>query len=670
MFPFKFGIPARRRALVFCVGFFAGFASLPAHAQVAADQAAEQSGSLPQVFVTAPTTVPTPESNVASSITVIASQQIEEHQWRTVPDVLETVPGLSVAQYGPPGALTSIFIRGMNSNHVKVLIDGVDVSDPSNPNDSFDFGQLLASDIERIEILRGPQSGLYGSDAIGGVINIITKKGLGPLKVTGTIEGGSFGTLNQTFHASGSQSIFNYSFNLDHFHTTDVPITPLFELLPGEQRIDTSYDNLTFSTKLGADINEHLSLNYIGRYTSSNYTFPGDENCSFIPPYNCYQNTAPSLQVDHDFYTRGEAVTSFFDNRLKNYLGINYSDIHTFDTDPYYGDSTNQGQRVKFDWRSVIEALPGETVVVGADHETETLFANAPGYGEFDQDASRNDAGGFAELQSSFYNRFFLVSNVRYDDYDTFGGHVTYRFAPAFIVPTTETKLKASYGTGFKAPTLYELYVNEPGIEIGNPALQPEESTGYDVGFEQPLFHDRFSFGATYFHNNITNLIEGVPTSSGAFTNVNVDRALTEGVESFADWAVTDRVHLRTDYTYTRAIDENTGMELQLRPEHKGSVTALWKPIDPLTLSGTLLAVGQFVDDYAGGIVNTAPGMFAPGYVVVNVAANYKINDLISLFARIDNLLNEHYEDPLGFQRPGLGVFGGIKVAFDAGGKP
>ncbi len=658
MFLVKSGFCARRSALILLSSLIA-LTLLPcgASAQVATGQAANQPQGLPEILVTSPTTVPTPESDVASSITVITSQQIAEHQWRTVPDALETVPGLNVVQTGGPGGLTSVFIRGTNSNHVKVLIDGVDVSDPSNPNDSFDFGQLLTGDIERIEILRGPQSGLYGSDAIGGVINIITKKGQGPLKVTGTIEGGSFGTLNQTFHAAGSQSIFNYSFNLDHFYSADTPVTPSYELAPGEQRNDNSYDNLTFSTKLGADINEHLSLNYIGRYTISNYGFSGYEYC---PVFYCYQNPLQSLQVDHDFYTRGEAVTSFFDDRLKNYVGINYSDINTFSTDPYYGNSTYEGQRLKFDWRSVIEAFPGETVVLGADQETETESqVEAPEY-----DASRNDEGGFAELQSNFYNRFFLVSNVRYDNYDTFGGHVTYRFAPAFIVPQTDTKLKASYGTGFKAPTLYELFVNEPGLEVANPNLRPEESTGYDVGFEQPVFHDRFRFGATYFHNNITNLIEGVPIgSSFVYTYINVDQAETQGVESFAEWAATDSLKLRADYTYTRAVDELTGLELQRIPYDKGSVTALWTPVDRLTLSGTLVAVSKWVDDYDGGNANTAPGTFAPGYVTVNVAANYKIDDHVSLFARIDNLTNTYYEDPLGFLRPGIGVFGGMRLA-------
>jgi len=405
---------ARRCVHLFSFVLVPLLSSSGAFGQVAAGQAADQSGSLPEVLVTAPTTVPTPENDVASSISVITDQQIDAHQWRTVPDALETVPGLNVVQTGGPGGLTSVYIRGTSSDHVKVLIDGIDVTDPSNSN-AFDFGQLLASDIERIEVLRGPQSGLYGSDAIGGVINIITKKGQGPLKVTGTIEGGSFGTLNQYLRASGSQSIFNYSFNVAHYRSTDTPVTPLNKLLPGEQRNNNSYDNLTFSTKLGADINEHLSLNYVGRYTNSSYFFTGDslDDTTFL----YYPSPTQSQQVDHDYFTRGEMVTSFFDDRLKNYLGINYSDSWSLNLTPDSLPENYQGKRLQEDWRSVIQALPGETVVIGADHKDETLWQINP-----DTNASQADTGAYAELESNFYNRAFLTSNIRYDDYSTFGG--------------------------------------------------------------------------------------------------------------------------------------------------------------------------------------------------------------------------------------------------------
>lgn len=643
---------ARRFARYSWLSFIALSISSPgAFAQQDTSQTAGPSIILQDVLVTSPTTVPTPESDVASSISVITSRQIAENQWRTVPDALNSVPGLNVVQTGGPGGVTSVFIRGTNANHVKVLIDGIDVSDPSNVNDSFDFGQLLTGDIERIEILRGPQSGLYGSDAIGGVINIVTKKGQGPLKMSGTVEGGSFGTLNQNLHASGSESIFNYMFNLDHWHSASTPVTPLNELQPGETRNNDSYDNLTFSTKLGADFNEHVSLNYVGRYTTSTYNFTGD---SLDPTTFLYfPSPTQSQQVDHNYYTRGELVTSFFDNRLKNYLGFNYSDSWSLNTTPGSPTENNEGKRPKVDWRSVIQALPGETVVIGADHQKDSLWEINP-----DGNASQSDTGVFAELQSNFYNHIFMASNVRYDDYDTFGSHVTYRLPPSVILPGIETKLKASYGTGFKAPTLNELFVSYPAYFFyGNPNLLPEESTGYDFGFEQPILNNKVRFGVTYFHNDITNLIQSTFT-----TYINVGHAETQGIESFAEWAVTDRLHLRTDYTFTRATDESTGFQLQRVPEDKGSLSVLWTPLDPVTLSATLVAVSKWVDDYDRNNANTAPGNFAPGYAVVNVAANYKVNDRLSLFGRVDNLTNTHYEDPLGFLRPGIGVFGGMKV--------
>jgi vitamin B12 transporter len=198
-----------------------------------------------------------------------------------VPDALAAVPGLNVVQSGGPGGQTSVFMRGTNSNHVKVLVDGIDVSDPSNPNGSFDLGQLLTGDVARIEVLRGPQSGLYGSDAIGGVISITTKSGSGPPKLTVSTEGGSFGTTNERASLSGSQADFNYVFNVQHFQAASTPVTPNYDLAPGEKRNNDFYDNWTYSTKLGAKVSDTLAFNVVGRYTDSKLHFTGDV-CGFF----------------------------------------------------------------------------------------------------------------------------------------------------------------------------------------------------------------------------------------------------------------------------------------------------------------------------------------------------------------------------------------------------
>jgi vitamin B12 transporter len=271
--------------------------------------------------------------------------------------------------------------------------------------------------------------------------------------------------------------------------------------------------------------------------------------------------------------------------------------------------------------------------------------------------AQTGNQAGYVEWQSNFAKRFFLTANIREDDNDSFGDHMTYRIAPAVIVPFTETTIKASYGTGFKAPTLNQLFQSFPEFNFfANPNLKPEQSRGADVGFEQPLFNDRIRFGSTYFKNNITDLIN---SSADGTTLINVDQAITEGTESFITASIIDRVKVRTDYTVTRAVDASTGLQLVRRPKEKFSVTTIWNPIDPLTLSATVLRVSDWTDndrDFTTTLV-------APGYTTVNLRADYAINDQLKVFGRIDNLTNVHYQVPTGFLAPGLGVFGGIRFA-------
>jgi len=603
---------------------------------------------LPQIIVSA-TTIPTPAEQIGSSVTVVTAAQIERDQRRTVPDVLATVPGLNVVQSGGAGGLTSVFMRGTNSGHTKVLIDGIDVSDPSTPNRVFDLGQLLTTDIERIEVLRGPQSGLYGADALGGVISITTKKGAGPTKITGMVEGGSFGTFNQAAQVSGSTANVNYAFTASHFQSTNTPVTPRELLQSGQRAIGNYYDNSTYSTKLGADLSENFSLNFVGRYTDAKLRFTGDDWSSWPLVFPASEQ---STQVKHQGFARGEAVWSMFDGKFKNYFGAAYSDMWSWNFDPngFPTTSVNKGDRTKYDWRGYITAAPGQVVLLGLEQETERLRTDT-------DNAQNGNKGAYVELQSELAKRFFLTANTRYDSNDRFGGHATWRIAPAFLVPTTETKLKASYGTGFKAPTLSQMFVNYPPFFFGNPSLRPEESVGYDLGFEQPLANDRLRFGATWFHNSIKNLIN---TNTTGDSLANIDRATTYGVEAFVSAAVTTQLKLRGDYTYTTAKNDVTGEELLRRPKHKASLSAVWAPTEQLTLTSTVLYVGSWMD-MDRFFLMPAPFATQP-YTLVNLAGNYVVNKNLTAFARIDNLFDHRYQNPIGFERPGLGVFGGIRV--------
>lgn len=631
----------------------AGKAAAPAQ-QISARAAASNSGAStaidPSDIAVSPTGTPEPVDQIGSSVTVITAKQIEAQQRRTLPDVLKMVPGLNVVQTGGPGGQTSIFMRGTNSNHTKVLIDGIDVSDPSTPNRTFDYGQMLAMDIERVEVLRGPQSGLYGADALGGVILIYTKKGYGPPKATAMIEGGSFGTFNQATSISGGTDRYNYYANISHYRADNIPVTPNNLLLPGEQSHANRYDNWTYSSKVGVDVTKDVTVNLVARYTDGTLHFTGDSydpftNTSFPSPYQS------GSDVD-DFYSRSEVVWRALGGNLTNYFGINYSNSQTDNIDHVAGNSYYQGDRVKYDWRSVLKIAPGYTLVTGAEHQNEQL--DGPNVS-----AEEWNNGVYTELQAEIIHNLFVAANVRYDDNENFGGHTTWRIAPAYLIEATGTKIKGSIGTGFKAPSLSQRFQDYPAFFFyGNPDLKPEENTGYDVGFEQEILGGRAQFGATYFRNDLTNLIESAYNpATFTSTNVNVGKAKTDGVEAFVSADLTKDLRVRTDYTYTQATNEITGAWLLRRPHDKVSVTALWTPSEKLLLSGSVLYYGQSLDiDRA-----TFKDEILPSFTVVNVAADYRLTDKLSVYGRIDNLFDEHYEIPDGFLATGIGVYAGIR---------
>jgi vitamin B12 transporter len=613
-----------------------------------AAQAKAELTDLPDTIIVTATRIPTPEEQIASSITVVSADDIAARQLQTLPDVLKDVPGLNLVQTGGPGGQTSVFMRGTNSNHTKVLVDGIDVSDPSNSGGAFDFGQFLTQDIQKVEILRGPQSGLYGSDAIGGVINIITKSGSGPAQFNAGVEAGSFDTFNQTVGLSGSLDEFHYAANVEHLHTGETPVTPLDLLAPGEQRIDDYYDNLTASTKLGFDVTENFDLGLVARYTDTHLRLTGENEDNFPADFpDSAQSENDTLQT----YARATAHLLSFAGMLEQTLGAAYSNIKSSDFAPEFPRSDAFGERVKFDWQGIVKLAADEKLLLGAEHERDEITAPIA--------ASTSIDSGYAELQSSFNGRLFDTVSVRYDDNDRFGGKVTYRFAPAYLIAETGTKLKASVGTGFKAPTLNQLFQSFPDFDFfANPNLKPESSVGWDLGFEQALAADRLRFGVTYFHNNIKNLI----ADNADFTSdINVGRAVTQGVESFAAYQPIQALTFRLDYTYTEAMDEIADQELLRRPKHKGSLNTAWQATNRLSLNATVLSVSSWVD---GNRDFSIPRLNASPYTTVDVAAVYAVNNNLSVVGRVTNLLDRHYENPVGFLQPSIGAFAGIKTRF------
>ncbi len=599
--------------------------------------------------VVSATRLVTPVDQVASSVTVITAADIAARQERSLPDALQTVPGLFVEQSGGLGGQTSIFMRGANSNQTKVLLDGIDIADPSTPNDAADIGKLLTGDIARVEVLRGPQSGLYGSDAIGGVINIVTKSGEGPLKLTGEAEGGSFDTFNQRASASGSLDNFHYSVTVDHVHAGATPVTPPSLLLPGEKSHDDFYDGVQASTKLGWDVTDNFDLGFVGHYGSSLGKVTNDafDPVTFVGFPSATQTRVTTLQFDN----RATAHLVLWDGRLDQTLGFGFTDAITSDADPDNGYGLSKGQRTKFDYQGNIGIVDGETVVVGAETARDSDRAGYSfGFPSAPTPGITTNAG-YAELDSDLGNGIHDDAAIRYDDNSRFGNKFTYHIAPAWLIDATGTRLKGSFGTGFKSPALQELF----GGFGANPDLKPETSTGYDAGFEQSLFGS-VSGGATWFHNDIKNLIVNGPAPD--FLYGNIGRARTQGVETFLAWKATDTLSLRADYTYTDAIDASTKLQLARRPRNRLSLTGDWQALPGLDLDATLLVTGPQADIGRESGITEKLG----GYTVLNLAASYKLTETWSLFGRIENAIDSNYQSPDGFLRPGIGAFGGIKV--------
>jgi vitamin B12 transporter len=589
---------------------------------------------------------PTPQDQVASSIAVVTAREIDLEQERNLSDVLRDLPGLNLIQSGGPGGLTSLFIRGANSNQTKVLVDGIDVSDPTTPNGVFQFQNFLSTGVQHVEVLRGPQSGLYGADAIGGVVAVITKPGSGPAKVEATLEGGSFGTFNQTAGLSGALDRFSYALDLAHLRTDHSPVTPTNLLAPGEPRNNDAYDNQTIATKLGYRVTDAFDLGLVLRYAQSDLHFTSDFNFGAGP------DPVQSKSLADQLFTRATAHLSLLDGRFEQTLGFGYTWYRRDDLIPNNAPSNNDGDRYKLDWQGTFKITGDQTLLAGAEHQRDEII-NSP------ISASMTNDAGFLQLQSSVGGAFFSTLSVRYDSNDRFGGYVTYRIAPSYRIAATGTRFKASIGTGFKAPTLNELFVSFPAfLFFANPNLKPEHSFGYDMGFEQDMAPLHAQFGATWFHNDITDLIEPNET----FTmDVNVGRATTEGVEAFALWRPTANLTARADYTYTDAEDDILHRQLLRRPKDKASVNIVWQATPRFAAGAEVLYVGSWIDGDRFFIV---PRLDAPGFATVNLTANFDVLKNLTVFGRITNLLDRRYQNPIGFLQPGVGVFAGAKANF------
>ena len=604
---------------------------------------------LPSLVVT-PDRVPTDPSKVTGTVTVITNKEMQERQLRTATDVLRTVPGVSVQQSGGMGTQTSVFVRGTNSNHVLVLIDGVNVADPSTPNGAVDFGHLLTENLDRIEVVRGPMSTLYGSQAIGGVINMVTKAGKGPMNGAAYTELGTRLQTNSGGYVRGSVDRFDYNLTAAFTYApNDTPVPARF--WPPYGYVDNDpYRNVTLAGRLGVQIDENSRLNYYGRYIDTQLK------------YDQFTREDPNaIGFTQQFYNRLEFEGNYFNGRWKPTLGINYSTIYRHDQDfpsfqnpfPFSKDMYYNGRRLAADFKNQINVTDDFMVVAGIDYDRTWAYSNTDGVQGW---GTMAQTGLYAQGKATVFDDLTLSLGGRVDVNDTYGTVTTWRAGATYLLGQTETRVKASYGTAFKAPALFQLYA--PGAFCGgNKNLQPEYSQGWEAGVEQSLFDKKVNVSVTYFYNTIYNLIQCPPPYLAL---QNVAHAQTQGFEFVLDAAITSWLDFHFDYTYTLARDVDANVPLVRRPVSVFNVRAVARPWSNVRLGAGLLQVNERNDYNAvtGALMQPAP------YSLVRLTASYDVLPNVELFARAENLLNRVYEEPEGYQAPYFQAFFGVKAKF------
>lgn len=579
--------------------------------------------------VVTPSRTETPAATNASATTVITKEQIEATGQNSVVEILRRVVGVDVVQSGGPGRVSSTFIRGANSSHTKVLLDGIPLNDPSTGGGAFDFSTLMVDNIERIEILRGPQSMMYGSNAIGGVINIITVRGSGPLSGRIGVMGGHYGTSQQSLNVNGGNDKFYYSFGANYFETNG--FSAVAERLGAVE--PDAYLNTTFSGRFGWTPCEAMNVDYVFRHINANIDID-----DFL---------ADNLQrrnLRDQFFQRVQIQSLWLDGGLETKVGYNITDYKLIDTFPGgFGTPRTDGQSRVLDFQANALLTETNTLTAGIDYQQEELeFTGSP--------LDRQNIGGlYVQDRFSFFDRSFTTIGVRWDEHNTAGRAQTYRFTQLFRIPETGTDIHGTLGRGFRAPTL----VDRSLTFFGNPNLRPERSKGWDVGVRQALFGDSVLLDATYFRNDFTDLI-----AFGGATLENIGRARSSGVEVVADILLTDRISLFGSYTYTKTINEADNLQLLRRPLNKatcGITQRFW--CDRANVNLFLRYVGPRFDFNDSFVRDTLDE-----YFLVNLSAQARVSNHLEFFGRIDNVLDDQYEEVNGFSTPGFSVYGGVNL--------
>ena len=628
-------------------------------------QTALDDDALDEVVVVA-NRAPEPLSKIGNSVTVVGDEAIKASQAVTLPELLAQTPGITFARNGGVGEPTSVFIRGAESDQTVVLIDGVQLNDPSSTGGGFDFANLVTGGVSRIEILRGAQSTLYGSQAIGGVINIVTADPSAPFGGSVNAEGGSLGSGYVTGNIGGKSDALQWRVSGNWLGTSG--ISAFDERLGGAER-DASQIGGS-SGQLRYDITPDLQLDLRGYYTQARTDFDGYDNPSFT-----LGDDSEYAKTDQELGYAGLTLKSP-DRTFTNRLAFQYTNSETRNYDPdapaggspstetFYGIGRNEREEYQGTW----EFAPRFQAVFGAQHERANIKTDSPAF-DFDGPAPLENAAtidsGYLQLQGEVLTGLTLTAGERYDRHDVYGGHSTGQVAAAWVLNDSHTVLRASFGQGFKAPSLYQLY-----SQYGNVALQPEQAHSWDAGVEHHLWNERMLLSATYFQRASHDLIaffdcttpNGLCATEPFGYYANIARASAHGVELQASLTATDSLSVSANYTLTKTEDQSPdsltyGNELPRRPKEAANASATYRWPWRVTTDVAVRYGGRSFDDAANQIA-------LGGYVLVDLRASYAFTDHFQLYGRVENLTGKHYETAYQYGTLGRVAFAGLRATF------
>ena len=616
-------------------------------------------------IVVSATKTPIPLSHVTSAVEVITEKDLQKRKAKTVIDALRLSQGTAVFSNGGPGTIANVRIRGGTSRQTLVLIDGAIVN--SATLGEFNFAHLTTDNVEQVEIVRGAQSTVWGADAMAGVINITTKKGSGPFRANGFFEYGSFNTIREGGQLLGKTGPFDVAVSLSRWDSTG--FSAINYRLGASER--DAYRNWQASTRVGVDLPREGRIDFNFRWWNGNTNIDSAFGPSDVIKARNDSNqlifSGIYVQPFSDWYTHRLTVSRAQEASL--FLpGISQRNLSTGAVSVPFGSAN-------------------ETRVLSNRIETQHNFRIGElgvltmGY-QFREQQGENDTSlttkitsshaGFVMAQGNLFERLFWTAGVRHDSFNTFGDATTYRVTGGYLLKGTGTKIRASYATGFRAPTINELFFPD----FGNPNLQPEKSKSLDVGVDQFLFNKVVKVSGGYFWNRFRDLIEtiqsaatcGVGAFGANFCPVNVSSAKTQGWELAAAISIVrnlpffKRLDITGQYTYTITRNLNTNARLARWPVDQASISILYQPIEPLTVIADYRFVGSQFDQPSTAEDDTEK---VNSFNVINIIVTYDVNENVQIYTRVDNLFDEEYEEIQNFGTAVRSIYGGMRVNFD-----